>query len=78
MTTFLKKFIWTQTNFYVANTLHISEDDNQINLNDDDIAKLNYVEIDGNWGTLNLIASVYSKIYSKEEWAPSLLICHAP
>jgi len=31
------------------------------------LRKLNYVEIDGNWGTLNLIASVYSKIYSKEE-----------
>ncbi len=31
------------------------------------LRKLNYVEIDGNWGTLNLIVSVYSKIYSKEE-----------
>ncbi len=31
------------------------------------LRKLNYVEIDGNWGTLNLIGSVYSEIYSKEE-----------
>ena len=34
-----------KTIFYLANTLYISEDDNQINLNDDDIAKLNYVEM---------------------------------
>ena len=31
------------------------------------LRKLNYVEIDGDWGTLNLIGSVYSEIYSKEE-----------
>ena len=31
--------------FCLPNTLHISEDENQINLNDDDIAKLNYVEM---------------------------------
>ena len=31
------------------------------------LRKLGYVEIDGDWGTMNLIMSVYSKIYSKEE-----------
>ncbi len=31
------------------------------------LRKLNYVKIDGNWGTLNLIVSVYSEMYSKEE-----------
>ena len=31
------------------------------------LRKLNYVKIDGDWGTLNLIVSVYSVIYSKEE-----------
>ena len=29
------------------------------------LRKLGYVEIDGDWGTMNLIVSVYSKIYSK-------------
>ena len=27
------------------------------------LSKLNYVTTDGNWGTLNLIVSVYSEIY---------------
>ena len=31
------------------------------------LRKLGYVEIDGDWGTMNLIVSVYSKIYSKED-----------
>ena len=31
------------------------------------LRKLNRVEIDGNWGTMDLIVSFYSKIYSKEE-----------
>ena len=31
------------------------------------LRKLNYVKTDGDWGTLNLIVSVYSVIYSKEE-----------
>jgi hypothetical protein len=31
------------------------------------LRKLNHVEIDGDWGTMDLIVSVYSKIYSKED-----------
>ena len=35
------------------------------------LRKLNYVKIDGDWGILNLIVSVYSVIYSKEDSAPN-------
>ena len=31
------------------------------------LRKFNHVEIDGDWGTMDLIVSVYSKIYSKED-----------
>ena len=31
------------------------------------LRKLNHVEIDGDWGTMDLIVSVYSKIYSEED-----------